>query len=98
MSMGTLIFSDIGFALVMVIVVFWCFSWSVIGAVVAGFVDVETKSGLIHGLLLGPAGVLVLLLSATEARKHGRKWNVDSEIAIGNVPVHDSNSGSSEYS
>jgi hypothetical protein len=48
--------------------------------------------------LLGPAGVLVLLLSATEARKHGRKWNVDSEIAIGNVPIYDSNSGSSEYS
>ena len=82
----------------MVIVVFWCFSWSVIGAVVAGFVDVETKSGLVHGLLLVPAGVLVLLLTATEARKNGRKWNVDSEIAIGNIPVYGSNSESNEYS
>ena len=96
--MEILIFSDIGFAFVMIIVVFWCFSWSVIGAVVAGFVDVETKSGLVHGLLLGPAGVLVLLLTATEARKNGRKWNVDSEIAIGNIPVYGSNSESNEYS
>lgn len=82
----------------MLVVVIWCFSWSAIGALIAGFVDVDTRSGLIHGLLLGPAGVLVLLLSATEGRKQGRRWAKEAEIAIGNVPLSGVSSEGNEYS
>ena len=82
----------------MLVVVIWCFSWSAIGALIAGFVDVDTRSGLIHGLLLGPAGVLVLLLSATEGRKLGKRWTKESEIAIGNVPISGVSSEGNEYS
>jgi len=63
--------TNLSLAAVLIFVTIWCFAWALIGVLFAGFMGVNYFSGLIHGLVLGPVGVLVLVVAAAQLRRSG---------------------------
>ncbi len=52
---------DLGFALVLLLVVTWITSWSIFGAITAGFLKKSPHLGALLGVTLGPLGLLATL-------------------------------------
>lgn len=51
------------FAIVLVVLVAWVASWSLIGAIVAASRGQDPVAGLVHGLTFGPIGVLFVVMT-----------------------------------
>ncbi len=52
---------DLGFALIMLLVLVWLTSWSIFSAITAGFLHKSTFLGALLGVTLGPLGLLATL-------------------------------------
>ncbi len=55
-----MILENLGFALVLLLVVTWITSWSIFGAIAAGFFKKSPHLGALLGVTLGPLGLLAI--------------------------------------
>ena len=64
---------------VFVAIVVWCIWFGVWGAVTASYCEQSTNCGVLHGILLGPAGLLLVSLypryTPDESQKHSAATN-----------------------
>jgi hypothetical protein len=52
-------------------VTLWCLGWGIIGAIVSGFGELEVSHGFLRGLLLGPVGIVIIVMEIIEGRRMG---------------------------
>jgi len=82
------VLDSLTFGVVLAILVAWVFAWGLIAAVVATSKQQDPIGGLVHGLTLGPVGVLFVALSDNRnslRRKVGDRKLSDSRTDDGAV-------------
>lgn len=61
---------DLGFAFILLLIIIWIASWSILSAIVAGFIHTSPNMGALLGVTLGPLGLLATLsLPRNELKK-----------------------------
>jgi hypothetical protein len=70
---------------VLSVVLLWCVSWGIIGALLSGSADLNVSSGFLRGLILGPVGVIVVVMETLDARRSAKHVRMSTQSAIGDV-------------
>jgi hypothetical protein len=72
-------------AFVMILTV-WCLGWLGISAFIGSLLDVPTKVSVASGVILGPLGVLFVLLSGVIQKRNTQTAGRSTTTSVGSVP------------
>ena len=75
---------DLGFELILLLVLILIVSWSILSAIVAGFIKTSTQLGALLGITLGPLGLLATLALPRNGPK--KSAEITTSLPAGHFP------------